>query len=1079
MIERLLQQIELAQQRDDILGCMRLCQHGLEAITRDHSPYAWAVLHSRLAQCYLSQSGSRVPEDLEASIGHFQLALQHFARQAHAMEWAACHDFLGLAFWLRRRGERSANIEAAIAHYQKALQVWTRAREPQIWAGIQDGLAEAFKDRLRGNHVDNLQQAIRHYTVALEVWTREENPPRWAGVHVDLADLYCEMRQEMAGQPLETAIHHYRLALQVITRERAPVQWARIQHGLGECYGERIEGGLDQNLEQSIVHYEQELLVYGRETHPEEWASTVNNLGVSYQHRVSGSRADNLQRAIHYFRLALQVYTRKKHPVAWSQTQNNLANAYLGNTGLQQARYTEQAIDHLRAALEVIDVSSEPVLWATIQFNLGNSFCQRRWWDMSRYLQQENGLALKAEQRDSDIETTIQHYHNALQVFKREQMAYDWAMVQNSLGPAYVERVHGSRAENIEQAIYHLNQALEVRNRQRSPELWAATQHNLGVAYEVRVLGNRKENKRVAERCYHRALQIFEPDRFPFRARKSLQNLAGLYLAWGEWEAALEMYECAVAALDKPLAMLQSERSRAFDIEMTADLYSHKAYCQLKLGQPAEAFAALEQGKARLLHDALQSREDEQRALAESRLPADVVKTIRQSLQVPGSDPTVSLADSRLEHHSASYYYQTFDDGAELDDFVINTSEPKEEEPTLPEEPTRVPEEHALIVPLVTTCGGAAFVVTGELNDLDMGHVIWMDKLTEQALVSLLAKWMRAYLALQQAGSESEREQGQEEWLATISDVTGELWHLLFAPVHERLKRGGIRRLIFLPQSRLQLLPLHAAWRLEDGQRRYLLDDYEISYAPSAKMHVLCQKRLEAPLPSGSLVVGVDSYQKLTPLSHAVAEARAVADILETVPLVDDVALKEAVLRNITGKGYLHFACHGRYGWQGQPLASALYLAGDEVLTLDELISTRNLQATRLVTMSACESGIAALTESPDEYVGLVAGFFLLGAAGIMSSLWSVDDRSTYLLMERFYRNHLTEKLPPAQALREAQLWLRDVTRRELGDYFKSLIDMRPSKAAENYMTMILGGSPQEKPYAHPFYWAAFTFTGA
>lgn len=42
--------------------------------------------------------------------------------------------------------------------------------------------------------------------------------------------------------------------------------------------------------------------------------------------------------------------------------------------------------------------------------------------------------------------------------------------------------------------------------------------------------------------------------------------------------------------------------------------------------------------------------------------------------------------------------------------------------------------------------------------------------------------------------------------------------------------------------------------------------------------------------------------------------------------------------------------------------------------------------------------------------------------------------------MEYFYRKHLKEGLPPTQALRAAQLWLRDAARRELGDYYQSFL---------------------------------------
>jgi len=37
--------------------------------------------------------------------------------------------------------------------------------------------------------------------------------------------------------------------------------------------------------------------------------------------------------------------------------------------------------------------------------------------------------------------------------------------------------------------------------------------------------------------------------------------------------------------------------------------------------------------------------------------------------------------------------------------------------------------------------------------------------------------------------------------------------------------------------------------------------------------------------------------------------------------------------------------------------------------------------------------------------------------------------------MERFYYNYLEAGMPPAHALKEAQLWLRDATRDDIGEY--------------------------------------------
>lgn len=101
----------------------------------------------------------------------------------------------------------------------------------------------------------------------------------------------------------------------------------------------------------------------------------------------------------------------------------------------------------------------------------------------------------------------------------------------------------------------------------------------------------------------------------------------------------------------------------------------------------------------------------------------------------------------------------------------------------------------------------------------------------------------------------------------------------------------------------------------------------------------------------------------------------------------------------------------------------------------------------------------------------------------MLSTLWAVEDRSTCLLMEHFYRQHLREDLHPAVALRQAQRWLRDTTNAEKAAYFESLLSESGCDTASDvwdtlYKTMVLA-KPNARDFAHPFYWAAFTYTGA
>ena len=54
--------------------------------------------------------------------------------------------------------------------------------------------------------------------------------------------------------------------------------------------------------------------------------------------------------------------------------------------------------------------------------------------------------------------------------------------------------------------------------------------------------------------------------------------------------------------------------------------------------------------------------------------------------------------------------------------------------------------------------------------------------------------------------------------------------------------------------------------------------------------------------------------------------------------------------------------------------------------------------------------------------VGLTRGFMYAGAKRVVVSLWSVNDVATSELMAKFYQKMLQEKLPPAAALRAAQI---------------------------------------------------------
>jgi CHAT domain-containing protein len=258
---------------------------------------------------------------------------------------------------------------------------------------------------------------------------------------------------------------------------------------------------------------------------------------------------------------------------------------------------------------------------------------------------------------------------------------------------------------------------------------------------------------------------------------------------------------------------------------------------------------------------------------------------------------------------------------------------------------------------------------------------------------------------------------------------------VLVAPVEALLEESGLSdtassapgKLVIVPHGLLHQTPFHA---LFDGEH-YLLERFEISYAPSAQVYSLCQQ--QAPRVSEkALVVSVAD-----PLIPAVTqEARAVARHLPGAQVLSDGrATTDALQKASSGCYVVHLACHGLFR-SDNPMFSSLklcdgWLTAADVMQLD--------LAGALVTLSACESGRNEVFAG-DELIGLARAFLGVGASTLVVSLWLVQDEATASLMEKYYER-LRDGTRPAAALRAAQLAIKE-----------------------------------ERP--HPYYWAPFVLVG-
>ena len=172
-------------------------------------------------------------------------------------------------------------------------------------------------------------------------------------------------------------------------------------------------------------------------------------------------------------------------------------------------------------------------------------------------------------------------------------------------------------------------------------------------------------------------------------------------------------------------------------------------------------------------------------------------------------------------------------------------------------------------------------------------------------------------------------------------------------------------------------------------------------------------------------------------LPEAAREANLVAERFQSRQhLTGHDATLANVLDEVEHANYVHFATHGYYN-EDSPGESGVMLADRTALTINRLCSIeQRRKPISLAFFSCCESGIAGRSFPNDEYLGLLPTMLRYGAEAVIGTLWAVYDDSTRIFVERFYRGLLDAsgniKLTPAAALRETQMWLREVTLDEL-----------------------------------------------
>jgi CHAT domain-containing protein len=154
----------------------------------------------------------------------------------------------------------------------------------------------------------------------------------------------------------------------------------------------------------------------------------------------------------------------------------------------------------------------------------------------------------------------------------------------------------------------------------------------------------------------------------------------------------------------------------------------------------------------------------------------------------------------------------------------------------------------------------------------------------------------------------------------------------------------------------------------------------------------------------------------------------------------DEKATLLAFNKQLEKANLLHISTHSFL--QGKENMPVLQLADDKFFLFE--LYGKNFRP-QLVVLSACRTG-QGMVASGEGIISLARGFTATGAAGIVAGLWDMNDETTAILMETFYKE-LSSGKNPATALQHAKLqWLQQ----QNGQQFQKL----------------------------PYYWAGMVYSG-
>lgn len=901
-------------------------------------------------------------------------------------------------------------------NYEKSIQYFIKAFNlAQKNNDIENEVEPLIKLGVLYWNIGQVDKSFDYYQEALSLAEKTEIYEKKEEVlnYIQIYELYQAGKEHRSRGEYQESIENFEKAIESSREIASEEHEVKCLRQLSVTYSE-----ID-DIDKLFSLSKEALKIARKIKHKKEEGRISYNIGLYYD------AIDNYSQALWHYEEALRISRIFRDYSDESDCLTNISQIYIhvGNY--------EKALEYLEEVLRIDKQLEEDAYVAIDLNNIGVTYQK---------------MALHSDSKDG-LYKALESFEESLKIAKKIKDVKTEIQALTNLGMVKID------LEDYPEALRYFNLGLEKAENTQDKEEIANILVNIGIVY------SKQEKYDLSIEYFQKAIDTASEIKGDKILWEAYFEIANAYMKQNNYQKSLENYKKSISHLEKIRSKIQLEELKAsyLGTDKRIDTYYNMIDLLVQFdksepekGHNIEAFHYMEKAKARAFLDRLEVSQVniyqgvDTELLNQEKELMNEISNINTTLLKPGLDleqkkeidNQIKLREERLEairreiRISSPAY-------ANLKDPEIISLEQTQEQ--------LLDNETAFFEYSLGKRKSYAFAVTK--RDLKIFPLPSAEEIQTQV----------------------------NEYLMTITDKDNKDFHLgyeLFCTLVLPGLEKNLHKLTFIPDDILHYLPFETLIISQKNEKRWLIRNYKVSYAPSISSlrGIIQREGINGQKPRKDILAFGDpffgpreeeesareilkdfssantsSFFRLKYSGLEIEKIRALFKKAEINIFKREEATEEQLKKlNLSDYKILHLATHCLIDNE-KPARSSIVFSLADTSTEDGFLQMREIFNLKLnsdlVSLSACETGLGQFIRG-EGIEGLNRAFFYAGASSVLMSLWAVHDQATSQFMERYYF-HLRSSNSIMDSLRKTKFEMID-----------------------------------SDVLSHPYYWAGFVVTG-